>query len=77
VLVAALESFKLPVAGAFLILGVDALLDMARTSVNVLGTAWPAWWWLAGRGNLTTPGLKPMGRKKIKLDDLTGSPGLS
>ena len=37
VLVAALESFKLPVAGAFLILGVDALLDMARTSVNVVG----------------------------------------
>jgi len=37
VLVAALESFKLPVEGAFLILGVDALLDMARTSVNVLG----------------------------------------
>jgi proton glutamate symport protein len=37
VLVAALESFKLPVAGAFLILGIDALLDMARTSVNVLG----------------------------------------
>jgi len=37
VLVAALESFKLPVGGAFLILGVDALLDMARTSVNVLG----------------------------------------
>ncbi len=37
VLVAALESFKLPMAGAFLILGVDALLDMARTSVNVLG----------------------------------------
>ncbi|MDB6094533.1 MAG: sodium:dicarboxylate symporter [Verrucomicrobia bacterium] len=37
VLVAALESFKLPIAGAFLILGVDALLDMARTSVNVMG----------------------------------------
>ncbi|MDB6126407.1 MAG: sodium:dicarboxylate symporter [Verrucomicrobia bacterium] len=37
VLVAALESFKLPIAGAFLILGVDALLDMARTSVNVVG----------------------------------------
>jgi proton glutamate symport protein len=37
VLVAALESFKLPVAGAFLILGVDALLDMARTSINVMG----------------------------------------
>ena len=37
VLIAALESFKLPTEGAFLILGVDALLDMARTSVNVLG----------------------------------------
>ncbi len=37
VLVAALQSFNLPVAGAFLILGVDALLDMARTSVNVMG----------------------------------------
>jgi proton glutamate symport protein len=37
VLVAALEHFKLPLSGAFLILGVDALLDMARTSVNVLG----------------------------------------
>ncbi len=37
VLVAALQSFNLPIAGAFLILGVDALLDMARTSVNVVG----------------------------------------
>lgn len=37
VLVAAVESFHLPVAGAFLILGIDALMDMARTSVNVLG----------------------------------------
>ena len=37
VLVAALKSFNLPVEGAFLILGVDALLDMARTSVNVMG----------------------------------------
>jgi proton glutamate symport protein len=37
VLVAALQSFGLPIEGAFLILGVDALLDMARTSVNVTG----------------------------------------
>lgn len=37
VLVAALQSFNLPLEGAFLILGVDALLDMARTSVNVTG----------------------------------------
>ena len=37
VLVAALQSFNLRIEGAFMILGVDALLDMARTSVNVVG----------------------------------------
>ena len=37
VLIAALQSFGLPLAGAAMILGVDALLDMARTSVNVVG----------------------------------------
>ena len=37
VLVGALAAFNLPASGAFLILGVDALLDMARTSVNVVG----------------------------------------
>lgn len=37
VLIAALQSFNLPLSGAAMILGVDALLDMARTSVNVLG----------------------------------------
>jgi len=37
VLFAALQSFHLPEQAAVMILGVDALLDMARTSVNVLG----------------------------------------
>jgi proton glutamate symport protein len=37
VLIAALQSFQLPLAGAAMILGVDAFMDMARTSVNVLG----------------------------------------
>lgn len=37
VLTAALTSFGLPLEGAAMILGVDALMDMARTSVNVLG----------------------------------------
>ena len=36
-LLAALHSFGLPAEGAAVILGVDALMDMARTSVNVLG----------------------------------------
>jgi proton glutamate symport protein len=37
VLIAALQSFKLPLEGAAMILGVDAFMDMARTSVNVFG----------------------------------------
>jgi len=37
VLIAALQAFDLPLAGAAMILGVDAILDMARTSVNLLG----------------------------------------
>ena len=32
-----LATFHLPVEGFSILLGVDALLDMARTSVNVLG----------------------------------------
>jgi proton glutamate symport protein len=37
VLIAALQSFNLPLEGAAMILGIDAFMDMARTSVNVLG----------------------------------------
>ena len=37
VLIAALQSFNLPLAGAAIIFAVDELLDMARTSVNVVG----------------------------------------
>lgn len=37
ILIAALQSFNLPLEGAALLLGVDAILDMARTSVNLLG----------------------------------------
>lgn len=37
VLIATLQSFNLPLEGAAMILGVDEFMDMARTSVNVLG----------------------------------------
>jgi proton glutamate symport protein len=37
ILAGTLASFNLPLEGVALILGVDALMDMARTSVNVLG----------------------------------------
>ena len=37
ILAGTLPAFGLPIAGVSLILGVDTLMDMARTSVNVLG----------------------------------------
>ncbi|MGA7158859.1 MAG: cation:dicarboxylase symporter family transporter [Acidobacteriaceae bacterium] len=37
VLLATASSFKLPVEPIFVILGIDALMDMARTTVNVVG----------------------------------------
>lgn len=37
VLLGTLASFKLPVEGVILILGVDELMDMARTMINVIG----------------------------------------
>jgi proton glutamate symport protein len=37
VLAGTLATFQLPMEGVAVLLGVDALLDMARTSINVLG----------------------------------------
>ena len=37
ILSGALAQFNLPLAGVAIILGVDALMDMARTSINLLG----------------------------------------
>jgi proton glutamate symport protein len=37
ILAGTLSSFQLPMEGAAVLLGIDALMDMARTSVNVLG----------------------------------------
>ena len=37
ILMGTLASFNLPVEPVFIILGIDELMDMARTSVNVIG----------------------------------------
>jgi len=37
ILAGTLATFHLPIEGVALILGVDTLMDMARTSVNLLG----------------------------------------
>lgn len=37
ILAGTLASFQLPMEGVAVLLGIDAVMDMARTSVNVLG----------------------------------------
>jgi proton glutamate symport protein len=37
ILAGTLATFNLPIEGVAVILGVDTLMDMARTSVNILG----------------------------------------
>ena len=37
VLLGTLATFRLPIEGVLLILGVDELMDMARTAINVIG----------------------------------------
>jgi proton glutamate symport protein len=67
ILSGALTQFGLPLSGVALILGVDAVMDMARTSINLVGnclaTAVMARW----EGELGTPGT-PV------LDAATGQP---
>lgn len=43
ILLGTVASFKLPVWPVFLILGIDELMDMARTSVNVIGNCLATW----------------------------------
>jgi proton glutamate symport protein len=67
ILSGALTQFGLPLSGVALILGVDAVMDMARTSINLVGnclaTAVMARW----EGELGTPGTPA-------LDSVAGQP---
>lgn len=58
-LVVILESINVPSAGIALILGVDRILDMLRTTVNVTGDAAVASVVAATEGKLTLPGERP------------------
>jgi len=62
-----LATFRLPLEGVSILLGVDALLDMARTSVNVLGnclaSAVVARW--EGYAPGTAPGNEPAKRRVL------------
>jgi len=67
ILAGTLASYNLPLAGVTLILGVDALMDMARTMTNVIGnclaTAVVAQW----EGQLATADVQIAERKKADL----------
>jgi proton glutamate symport protein len=62
ILAGTLATFNLPLSGIALILGVDTLMDMARTSVNVLGNC------LASVVVARWEGVFGLGEKRVELE---------
>lgn len=73
VLLGTLATFRLPVEGVLLILGVDELMDMARTAINVIGnclaTVVIAKWENAFRN-------EEWEREEAELEAVTGQPAI-
>jgi proton glutamate symport protein len=73
ILLGTLASFNLPVEGVIVILGVDELMDMARTCVNVIGnclaTVVIARWEKAFRG-------PEWASEEAELEEVTGQPAI-
>src|SRR5205814_9741176 len=73
ILLGTLASFNLPVEGVIVILGVDELMDMARTAVNVVGnclaTVVVARWEGAFRGTEWVG-------EEAELEQVTGQPAI-
>ncbi len=59
VLLATAATFHLPIEPIFIILGVDALMDMARTSINVVGNCLACAVIARGEGQLMPPSPRP------------------
>lgn len=55
VLLATLGSVGIPLEGLAFIAGVDRIMDMARTALNVVGNAWLHWSSRAGKACTTRP----------------------
>jgi proton glutamate symport protein len=74
ILLGTLASFNLPAEGVIVILGVDELMDMARTCVNVIGnclaTVVVAKWEKAFRGPEWV-------REEAELEQVTGQPAIA
>jgi proton glutamate symport protein len=73
ILLGTLATFRLPVEGVILILGVDELMDMARTATNVIGnclaTVVIAKWENAFRND-------EWRREEAELEEVTGEAAL-
>jgi Na+/H+-dicarboxylate symporter len=73
ILLGTLASFNLPAEGVLVILGVDELMDMARTAVNVIGnclaTVVVAQWERAFRG-------REWISEEAELEEVTGQPAI-
>ena len=61
-LVGIMAMFGIPPEGIAIILGVDRILDMSRTTVNVTGDALSALWVAKSEGAWTTASLPPVDR---------------
>ena len=61
VVAAVLPMFGLPEAGILLVLGIDHVLDMARTATNILGNALAATVVAKSEGGLTQPSTRAQG----------------
>jgi len=61
ILAGTLTTFHLPLEGVVLILGVDQLLDMARTSINLVGNCLATVVMARWEGELNRPDASPMG----------------
>jgi len=59
ILAGTLSQFNLPLEGVAVILGVDALMDMARTSINLLGNCLAAAVMARWEGELAVPPSRP------------------
>ena len=59
VLMATAGMFRLPIEPIFIILGVDALIDMVRTSINVIGNCLASAVIARWEGELNEPATKP------------------
>jgi proton glutamate symport protein len=73
ILLGTLASFNLPAEGVLVILGVDELMDMARTAVNVVGNCLATVVIARSEGAFRGP---EWAREEVELEEVTGQPAI-